>query len=170
MISVIICTYNRCEYIYTTLAKVASNNYAAEKYEIILVNNNSTDNTASECERFANDFPNAPYHYFVETNQGLSYARNRGIQEAKGDMLVFLDDDAFVGDNYLETLDKYITSIPDMAAFGGRIEPLFENGETPCWLGKWSYSWVSAIDMGENVRLFEGNALQISISNGWQRA
>lgn len=153
MLSVIICTYNRDKYLSETLRRLANNRYNGE-WELLLIDNNSTDSTSSICKDFATQYPAVPFSYLVETQQGLSYARNRGIKEAKGDWLVFLDDDAFVGENYLERLSQYIQQIPDMAAFGGRIYPLFEEGITPSWLSKWSASWLSAIDKGDKICLF----------------
>ncbi len=153
MLSIIICTYNRAQYIGETLRRLANNHYN-EKWELLLIDNNSTDSTASICNTFATQYPAVPFRYLVETQQGLSYARNRGIQEAKGNWLVFLDDDAFVGENYLDCLSQYIQEIPQLDAFGGRIYPLFEDGIVPSWLGKWSASWLSAIDKGDKVCLF----------------
>lgn len=153
MLTVIICTYNRDKYLGETLQRLAGNHFDGP-WELLLINNNSTDSTEKICTQFSMDYPNVPFHYIVEKQQGLSYARNRGIQEAKGDWFVFLDDDAFVGENYLERLSKYIQEMPQMDAFGGRIYPLFEDGITPSWLSKWSASWLSAIDKGDKVCLF----------------
>ncbi len=100
MLSVIICTYNRQKYIYNCLRSIANNTLEPTQYEIVLINNNSTDNTEAECNRFCTDYPQVRFNYFVETNQGLSYARNRGIAEAKGEVLVYVDDDAVVNKDY----------------------------------------------------------------------
>lgn len=154
MISLIICTYNRDKYIGQMLDRMAEESCPASHWEIILVDNNSSDNTASICETFQNAHPSLNYHYFLEKQQGLSYARNRGIQEANGDILVFLDDDAFVEEHYLENLEKRLKEYPDAGAFGGRIDPLFESGEAPDWLCPWTLSWVSALDKGDEVTLF----------------
>ena len=78
-VSVIICTYNRDKYIYQTLEHIACNGFPSERYEIILIDNNSTDQTAAECQRFSCNFADLNFHYFTETQQGLSFARNRGI-------------------------------------------------------------------------------------------
>jgi len=153
MLSIIICTYNREKYLGETLRRLAANQFDGE-WELLIINNNSTDSTVEICTAFAKKTPNAPFRYIIETQQGLSHARNRGIKEAQGDWLVFLDDDAFVGENYLERLTQYIKELPDMDAFGGRIDPFFEDGITPPWLSKWSASWLSAIDKGDNVCLF----------------
>ena len=106
MISVILCTYNRDKYIYNVLRSVAENDYPREQYEIVLVNNNSTDNTEAECRRFQADFPDIRFLYCVETNQGLSHARNRGIRESHGDLLAYVDDDATVNKEFTITFHK----------------------------------------------------------------
>jgi GT2 family glycosyltransferase len=165
-ISIIICTYNRDPYIYRSLQQLAENNFRPDAYEIVLVNNSSTDGTERECRRFEADFPSLPFRYFVEANQGLSHARNRGIAEAQGDMLVFLDDDAFVVKSYLQNLQRYLQHYPDLAAFGGKIKPLYEAGVEPKWMSKWTLSWVSAIDLGEKVVPFAGKQFPIGANMG----
>lgn len=169
MISIIICTYNREKYLYNALRHVATNVFPAESYEIVLVNNNSTDNTEQECERFEKDFPKVNFRYYIETNQGLSYARNHGISESRGDILVFLDDDSFVKPNYLTNLHRNLMNHPEAMAFGGKITPLFESNETPKWLCKWTYSWVSAIDKGNDTVPFEGNSYPIGANMGFRK-
>lgn len=166
MFSIIVCTYNRDKFLYGALQCIAKNGYPTEAYEIVLVNNLSTDNTEAECKKFASDYPDVDFHYFVETQQGLSFARNRGIKESHGDFLVFLDDDSYIQKDYLINLQRQIEAHTDAAAFGGKIEPLFESGEAPKWLSKWTYSWVSAIDLGKNVSIFQGKAFPIGANMG----
>ena len=164
MISFIICTYNREKYIYECLSRLAKNT-EKDGWEIVLVNNNSTDGTAAECERFVADYVPKNYRYFMERQQGLSYARNRGIAEAKGNWLVFLDDDALVEANYIANLQKNIVEHPEAKAFGGAIEPFFEE-ETPNWLSPWSMMFVSAIDLGNYVKPFAANQYPVGANMG----
>ena len=170
MLSIIVCTYNRDKYLYGALRCIAENGFPAEAYEIILVNNMSTDNTESECQKFGKDYPNVNFRYFVETNQGLSYARNRGIKESHGETLLFLDDDSYIQQDYLKNLQRQLNDHPEADAFGGKIDPIFESGEAPKWLSKWNYSWVSAIDMGDEVCQFEGKAFPIGANMGIRKA
>ena len=130
----------------------------------------STDNTEAECQKFENDYPVVNFRYFVETNQGLSFARNRGIKESHGETLLFLDDDSYIQQDYLKSLHQQLSEHPDADAFGGKIDPVFESGETPRWLSKWNYSWVSAIDMGDKVCQFEGKAFPIGANMGIRKA
>ena len=167
MISIIICTYNRDKYIHQCLSNLA-NNTTCYSWEIILVNNNSTDNTYTECKRFAKDNPNVNFHYFMETTPGLSYARNRGMCEAHGDWFVFLDDDSMVGCDYIEQLGQLLDKFSDAGAFGGAIIPFFED-KVPAWLSKWSMGFVSAIDMGKDVVEFTNGKYPIGANMGISR-
>lgn len=167
MISIIICTYNRDKYIYQCLSNLAINT-TSRSWEIILINNNSTDNTQTECERFAKDNPNVNFHYFIEATSGLSYARNRGMREAHGDWFVFLDDDSMVGCDYIEQLGQLLDKTPKAGAFGGAIVPFFEE-EEPAWLSKWSMGFVSAIDMGKDVLEFTNGKYPIGANMGISR-
>jgi glycosyltransferase involved in cell wall biosynthesis len=168
IISFIICTYNREQYIYECLSRLAANT-VKEGWEIILVNNNSTDNTAAECARFVADYKPGNYHYFVETRQGLSFARNRGIKEAHGEWLVFLDDDAMVEKDYIAHLQEHLATHPEAGAFGGAIEPFFED-QQPDWLNPWSMGFVSAIDLGNAVKPFPAKSYPIGANMGISRA
>ena len=170
MLSIVVCTYNRDKYLYGALKCIAENGYPTDAFEIVLVNNMSTDNTESECQRFQNDYPEVRFRYFVETQQGLSYARNRGIEESRGDTVLFLDDDSYIQKDYLAHLQKQLDAYPDADAFGGKIDPVFESGETPKLLSKWNYSWVSAIDMGDKVCQFKGKAFPIGANMGIKKA
>lgn len=134
MISVIICTYNRDKYIYNVLESIAQGSLQPEFYEIVLVDNNCTDNTHTEVERFCNDFPKVNLRYCIEKSQGLSYARNRGIKESKGDILIYVDDDATVNPEYLETYQNWFISHPEIDAAGGPIIPRYETGNEPRWM------------------------------------
>lgn len=154
MLSVIICTYNRDKYIYNVLKSVAENEFPADQYEIVLVNNNSTDHTEEECKRFAADFPMVAFRYLVEPTQGLSYARNAGIRTAKGDILVYVDDDATVNNKYLSTYQEFFAKHPQIAAAGGPILPVYETQE-PSWMSHYTRQLITGkLYLGESVKEF----------------
>ena len=167
MVSIIVCTYNRERYLGETLERLASNPNNGS-WELVLVNNNSTDSTENICNSFAAKHPDISFHYFIEKKQGLSHARNRGITEAKGDWLVFLDDDAFVEKDYIKTLQSQITKHSDAGAFGGQITPFFEDGE-PDWINPWAMGFVSAINKGNDVCLFGKKEYPIGANMGIAR-
>ena len=134
MLSVIICTYNRDRYIYNVLESLAKNDYPKDDYEIVVVDNNCTDNTAGEINRFSRDWPDVRLKCCRETRQGLSYARNRGISEAEGDILVYVDDDAFVNPGYIGNYASLFARRADIYAAGGPIIPHYEGGGEPDWM------------------------------------
>ncbi len=146
-ISVIICTYNRDPYLYRAMQSIAFQDAAAADFELLVINNNSTDNTTAICEAFGEKYPGLRYRHIVEYNQGLSHARNRGIREAKGEILVFLDDDAFAEKDYVSRLIRFYREHPSVMAAGGRTIPLFEEG-TPHWMSRFLLPLVAAIDLG----------------------
>ncbi len=154
MLTAIICTYNRAKYIGPLLESIAANDLAKSEYEILLVDNNCTDNTREICNAFVQKHSDIHFRYTVEPEQGLSAARNRGIKEAKGDILVYIDDDALVDTWYLRTIADYMSSHPDISAVGGPIIPLYETAE-PKWMTRFTKELLCGyLYYGEQVRSF----------------
>ncbi len=152
MLTAIICTYNRAKYIGGLLESVAKNDLAKSAYEIVLVDNNSTDNTREICEAFAKAHKDVQFRYVLEPEQGLSAARNKGIKEAKGDVIVYIDDDALVDTDYLRTYAEWFEAHPETMACGGPIEPLYETKE-PSWMTPYTKALLTAwMNYGDKVR------------------
>ena len=157
MLSVILCTYNRERYLYNVLHSIAAGTY--RDYEIVLVNNNSSDGTEAECQRFQADHPEVAFHYCVEPQQGLSHARNRGIREAQGDILVYVDDDALVNPEYLQTYAAFFQQHPEAMAAGGPILPQYDGCEEPQWMSHYTRQLVTGkLDLGSREREFPSGA------------
>ncbi|MFR9165797.1 MAG: glycosyltransferase [Dysgonomonas sp.] len=153
-LSVIICTYNREKYIYNALRSIANQNFPKDEYEIVLINNKSTDNTEKCCEKFCSDFPDVDFRYFIEENQGLSYARNRGVKESSGDVLIYVDDDATVFDGYLLSVKSFFEKNSDALACGGPIIPVYEI-EKPKWLSHYTEQLIGgALYEGDKIKPF----------------
>ena len=167
MISVIVCTYNRAKYLYDALSRIANNDYPADDYEIVLVNNNSTDNTLDEADRFRHDYPNINIKIVTELQNGLSQARNRGIEESKGEFLIFLDDDTSVGKNYLRSLSENLKN-HNILAFGGKVVPVFETG-IPKWVSCWTMPLFAVTDKGEGTGMFNGMSYPVGANMGVNR-
>ena len=151
MISIIICTYNRDKYIYQALQSLAQNDFSTDLYEIVLINNNSTDQTEAQCKAFQQDYPHITFRYFIETNQGLSHARNRGIYEAKGDILIYVDDDAFVNKEYLRAYYELFMQRSEVRAAGGPIIPHYET-KPPKWFSYFTRELITGY-------LYQGNKI-----------
>jgi len=130
-ISVIICTYNRCESLCNTLDSLIRQKNIDFEYEIIIVDNNSKDNTKEILYSYIQKFK-LKLKYFFEYQQGLSYARNIGIKEAKGSILIFTDDDCILDENWLSNINKCFQNY-NCDGIGGRILPLYPEN-TPKWI------------------------------------
>lgn len=150
-ISTIICTYNRRQYIVQCLNSIAAQTLDKNLYELIVVDNNSTDDTPQLVKKFAADNPNVPLKYVVETEQGLSAARNRGIKEAQFDIVNYTDDDAVMTPQYLETLFNYMSQHPDVMGMGGKIIAHYEN-KRPNWMSYYLEGTVGATHEGEEIK------------------
>jgi glucosyl-dolichyl phosphate glucuronosyltransferase len=136
-VSVTICTFNRARWLRETLQCITRQDYPAELWEILVIDNNSSDGTAAVVAEFAGA-PKVP-RYILETNQGSSFARNRGIDEATGNIIVFTDDDMLGPREWLSHLMRPFVESQDarMAAVGGEVVPVFPEG-LPGWLaGYW---------------------------------
>jgi len=123
-------------------------------YEIVVINNNCTDNTDELCKKFAQENPDILFRQIPEKNQGLGFARNRGITEAKGDIISFIDDDAEVTPHFADSIIQAFKQYPHYNAMGGKVLPIFENKEEPRWMSKYMSGPISKIDFGEVTRNF----------------
>ncbi len=168
MVSVVVCTYNREKYIGTCLTLLAEQTENSAAYEVLVVDNMSTDNSREIIERVIAQYPNRPLRYFIEKNQGHTYARNRGVREAKGEYISFLDDDAFVKPDYIKQLAEHFTSNSSVMAIGGKIIPQYE-GEEPEWMSKYLLTLVSALDMGNETKEFPKNKFPIGANMAFRK-
>lgn len=105
-VSVIIPVYNTERYLYQCVYSILAQNFS--DIEVILINDGSTDRSASICEALSDQYENVKF--FQQPNQGVSVARNRGIEEATGDWVTFIDSDDYIDLNYFETLYSNSTS------------------------------------------------------------
>ena len=120
-LSVIICSYNRCQSLGRILDSFQNLSFAPEAWELLIVDNNSTDETRSVAEGFiGKGFINLKYIF--EGLQGKSYALNTGIRESRGKILAFTDDDCVVDSNWLLAIMKEFKADPSLGGIGGRVE------------------------------------------------
>jgi glucosyl-dolichyl phosphate glucuronosyltransferase len=131
-ITVVLCTYNRDRSL-----RVALNSLAASvipetlEWEILVVDNNSNDQTREIVEEFCNRHPGR-FRYLFEAQQGKSYALNSGIREARGNVLAFTDDDVTVDPSWLQNLVAALQT-DEWAGVGGRVLPKWDCSP-PRWL------------------------------------
>ena len=140
-VSVIICSYNREAYIINALASLYNQTLDKKLFEVFVVDNNSTDNTATVCEAYLATHSDANFYYITEVNQGASFARNNGAALSKSNILVFMDDDAVAYPDYLERTVAFFNANPGASALGGRIIPKYIP-EEPKWMSHFVSSLV----------------------------
>ena len=149
--SVIIATYNRATVLKDTLESLAGLRPDAP-WEVIVVDNNSTDNTRGVVLTAAATFP-APLRYAFEREQGRSAALNRGFALATGEIIVTTDDDVRVEPDWLTKIERGLAGHP-CDYIGGRVTPLWESPRIPRWFPPTTgllWAVVALLDYGPNA-------------------
>lgn len=137
-ISVVVCTRNRAAQLEQFLTSMAALKVPAGlMWEVVVVDNGSTDNTAEVVEQFADRLP---VRRAFEPEAGLSNARNRGVAEARGAYICWTDDDVELDDGWLAAYAAAFKRHPEADLFGGRILPVLED-PTPEWFGRLAHRW-----------------------------
>jgi len=136
VISVVICTFNRAELLSTALQTLCAQTIDKSRYEIIVVDNNSKDNTRGVTEEFCRNYSNIRYGF--EKTQGLSHARNHGWRIANGGYVAYMDDECMVPAQWLAVAMKIIERLVP-AVFGGPYYG-YLNSSAPHW---WKMSYES---------------------------
>ena len=147
-ISVIIPTHNRCEYLRDAIISIQKQNFSKDEYEIIVVDNKSTDDTpevVEECNRKGKK----EVVYVKEPELGLHNARHAGAKAAKGEILAYVDDDVICDSNWLSELIKHYAD-PEVGCVGGKILPKWE-ATPPEWVNQYP-SYLSLLDLGDKVK------------------
>ncbi len=104
--SFLVPVYNVSQYINKCITSVISQEYPMDKYEIVLVDDGSTDESGKICDEFAEEYPNITVIH--QMNKGLMQARKTGVINSKGEYLVFIDSDDYIDDNFLSIMDDYL--------------------------------------------------------------
>lgn len=131
-ITVIICTFNRCQTLARALKSVAESTLpAGVEWEVLVVDNNSADQTRQVVEEASRTFPGR-IRYCFEPRGGKAHAMNAGLREARGEILVFTDDDLYVDPAWLRNLSAAFDD-PAILGAGGRILPA-NDVVLPRWL------------------------------------
>jgi glycosyltransferase involved in cell wall biosynthesis len=149
--SFITCTYNRAKQLPQTLRAVCEQDFPANDYEIVVVDNNSTDNTAEICAEFGAKYSDKQFRYLKEERQGFSFALNRGIREAKGEFLIFADDDETVNPDHLTRLDAHLKRYPQAELGASPVVPVYET--TPQWMSHFTQRLIGGyFHQGKEVK------------------
>ncbi|WP_185282716.1 glycosyltransferase [Hymenobacter sp. NBH84] len=156
-ISVIICCYNSSSRLPETLRYLAHQiTEVSLAWEVILINNNSTDNTVQvgrqEWQKYA---ASAPLRVIDAPTPGLSAAREKGIEEAAYDFLIFCDDDNWLAPGYVQKAYELLQAHPRVAAIGGNNLGVYE-AAPPDWLPFFAHSYAIGSQGEREFQLLDG--------------
>ena len=153
-LSIVIATYNRATLLLDALKSVIRQSAPAQEWECVVVNNNSSDNTSECFAEFAGEHPEYNLRIVDEPNQGLSYARNRGIRESVGEYIAIIDDDEHIAEDFVAAYIRLFDDVPEAVAAGGPIVARYPTGR-PRWMSCYTERPIAnTMYFGEEVREF----------------
>ena len=145
VISVVVCTYNRADLLSDALQALVNQALDLCYYEVIVVDNNSSDNTRIVSEQFCSLYSNM--RYFLERRQGVAYARNCGWQNANGEYIAYMDDDCKPPQQWLSIAIDIINRVSP-AVFGGPINAFYKTPKP-----KWYKDSYGSHEIGKNAQI-----------------
>lgn len=149
-LSIIISTYNNAASLVRTLDSVVKQDADKKLWECVVVNNNSTDDTAERVAAFAKQHSEVNIRLVDEPKQGLSHARNRGIVESKGQFLAFIDDDETINEGFVSA---YIDLFRNHGAFvgSGTLKVCYDSAR-PKWMSHYTEKMIAnPLDLGNEI-------------------
>ena len=147
-ISAVITTYNRSEMLATALEAVLRQKTEGVRYEVVVVDNNSTDNTRATIESFI-AAGHTNLRYVFEPKQGIAHGRNAGVAAARADIIAFTDDDVVVTENWIATIKHAFDENPGIQYVGGKILPHWTE-PPPRWLTVDHWWPLALLDRGDS--------------------
>jgi len=155
LFSVVVCTYNRARYLGPMLESFYAQPLDEISFELLVIDNRSTDETRAVADTFS---ARPGFRYLYESEQGLSHARNRGLAEAQGEFVAYLDDDVLLSPDWLRGLAQCFAET-GADVVGGRSLLRFEQTPPP-WFGPEFRKMLSEVDLGE-VRRSAGDGRRL---------
>ena len=157
-ITVAICTFNRAESLRRTLASLVAMQVPSDvTWEVVIVNNNSTDHTDDVISEYVGRLPVRPE---FEPRTGKSNALNRAIDVANGDYILWIDDDVLVDVGWLTAYVETFRRWPEGVVFGGRIRPRYDSP-----VEKWIIESESLLAWPYGIRDFGDDVLSLSVND-----
>ncbi len=153
-LSIVIATYNRAASLLRALESLSLQTLDPDQWEVVVVNNNSTDDTPAVVTAFSGDHPELQIRLLKEPVQGLSPARNAGIRVSRGSVIAIIDDDETVNPEFAAAYVAFFEGHPEAAGGGGAVVPVYEC-DPPRWLTPWAARPITGqLDLGPDVRPF----------------
>jgi glucosyl-dolichyl phosphate glucuronosyltransferase len=158
-VTILVCTYNRASFLSDTLSSLSGLTAETVAWDVLIVDNNSTDATADLVREAQSWFP-VPLRYVFEPRQGKSIALNTGLAAVSSDIVVFTDDDVRVPSHWLEAASAPLAAAEGPDYTGGPARPLWE-AQPPSWLaldGNLAAT-IAVLDYGPEPFCFEDRGL-----------
>lgn len=153
-LTVVVATYNRAESLIRCLESFRTQSSPRTEWEVVVVNNNSKDDTEERFAAFAAANADLPVRMVREERQGLSHARNCGMAAAQSPYIAIIDDDETVNEDFVRGYIEFFDAHPKAVAAGGRIVPSYEQGR-PSWISPYTERPIAnPLDLGDEVRPF----------------
>jgi glycosyltransferase involved in cell wall biosynthesis len=146
-VSVVISTYNRCTLLAKALQALLWQTAGEITYEILVVDNNSSDETRDLLQTLTAK-NQEKLRYIFEPQQGLSYGRNTGIASARAPIIAFTDDDVCVASDWIAQIKAVFDADPSIDFLGGKVLPQWEAGP-PAWLTRVHWAPLALVDYGD---------------------
>jgi len=146
-VSVVISTYNRCSLLARALESLRHQESVDVCYEVLVVDNNSTDETRAITQRVIAEDPEK-FRYIFEPKQGVSYGRNAGIASAHAEIIAFTDDDVRVSSSWVSRIKAGFAAEPSADFLGGKVLPHW-SGIPPAWLTPAHWAPLALLDYGD---------------------
>jgi glycosyltransferase involved in cell wall biosynthesis len=168
--SVVVCTHNRAHYLPDLIVSLRAQDFPAGDFEIIIVDNASIDGTAALVKQLQAE-SDPPIRYVYEPLLGANRARNTGAKAAKGEIVIYIDDDALAETDWLQCLARAYQEVPhDVVCVGGRVELLWENGNRPSWLAcELEGYYSSTARLGQAARCLTDNEYPVGANMSIRR-
>jgi glycosyltransferase involved in cell wall biosynthesis len=148
--TIIICTFNRASLLEKALNALLEQTFGREEFSVVVVDNNSSDETPRVVESFSNR--GLRIKYVFEERQGIAFARNRGAREADTEYFLYLDDDAVAAPDWLAAFDAFNASTNrEYDCVAGFVSLDWSGGSRPDWLPSKYEPLLSGYDLGPAV-------------------
>jgi glycosyltransferase involved in cell wall biosynthesis len=143
-VSVIICCYNSAQRIKPTLEHLINQKVSEDlSWELLIIDNNSSDTTSLVSREILEQSSCKNYSIICEKRQGLSIARRTGFENSKYDLLLFVDDDNWLDETYIQNAYETMTKNDDFGVLGGKGSPVFPDSKNvPFWFNEFKESYA----------------------------
>ena len=162
IVTAVICTFNRAPYLRKAIQSLCTQTMPLEQYEIIVVDNNSTDDTRRVVEEFTH-VPNL--RYVFEPIQGLCQARNTGCSEALGTYVAYLDDDGVAVPGWTQAVaESFAMADRPVGCVGGAITVLWESPR-PAWMPDRLLGYYGDLAYDQEIKYLNGTTEYVGGGN-----